>query len=329
MMEAHARLDAAMDAVPESKRDARWHQRKGDLSRCVLNIFVKEAGKKDEPGGTGARNNNSSDVGIQWGDPIDFLADNSMAAPTLEPRHVPDVLWPFVIDTAKRMGVDPSCVALAALVSCSSVISDTFEVLTKAERLHMDRASPAVGCNRGRALSILKTPVISACTKPIIKLEAEARRRHAEEMQVYRAACETAKAAKPPEPLPTPPRLESFIVENATSEALSEVLRDDSEAKFNAPLRKVLCRHDEMSEFFAGLDRYKAGGKGGSERGSYLRLYNGGPHTVDRIGRGSFFIPNWSATFLGGVQPGPIQRIARDAAEDGLLQRFSFAVPSI
>jgi hypothetical protein len=82
-----------------------------------------------------------------------------------------------------------------------------------------------------------------------------------------------------------------------------------------------------MSEFFGGLDRYKAGGKGGSELGAYLRLYNGGRYTIDRIARGSFAVPNWSACFLGGVQPGPIQRIARDAADDGLLQRFIYCVP--
>ncbi len=117
------------------------------------------------------------------------------------------------------------------------------------------------------------------------------------------------------------------MVEGITPEALSEVLRDDEEAKMRAPLGKVLSRHDEMSEFFGGLDRYKAGGRGGGERGAYLRLFNGGRYTVDRIGRGSFAVPNWSACFLGGCQPGPIQRIAHDASDDGLLQRFLYVVP--
>ena len=61
--------------------------------------------------------------------------------------------------------------------------------------------------------------------------------------------------------------------------------------------------------------------------GAYLRLYNGGRYSIDRIGRGSFAVPNWSACFFGGCQPGPIQRIARDAADDGLLQRLTYAVP--
>ena len=82
-----------------------------------------------------------------------------------------------------------------------------------------------------------------------------------------------------------------------------------------------------MSEFFGNLDRYRSGGKGGGDRGAYLRLLNGGPYTIDRIMRGSFSVPNWSACFLGGIQPGPIQKIAKDTAEDGLLQRFLYVVP--
>lgn len=37
---------------------------------------------------------------------------------------------------------------------------------------------------------------------------------------------------------------------------------------------------------------------------------------------------NWSACVLGGIQPEPIQRIAKEAADDGLLQRFLYCVPA-
>jgi hypothetical protein len=48
--------------------------------------------------------------------------------------------------------------------------------------------------------------------------------------------------------------------------------------------------------------------------------------TIDRVERGTFAIPNWSAGILGGIQPEPIQRIARETADDGLLQRFMYPV---
>ena len=320
-----------MLAIPEAERDlkdgdhqpGRWQARYDGIPRAVSTARAKCGEQVSADASQATRPDGRS----PWGEPVDFLADNSMAAPALEAMHVPVALWPFIVDTGRRMGVDPACVALSALVSCSSVISDDFEVQPKRNDYTWVEQSRLWGAIVGEP-SILKTPIISACTKPIIKLEAEARRVHAGQMRVYQEACEAAKAAKPPKPFPPRPKMDRFMVESVTPEALSEVLRDDDGAKFNAPLRKVLSRHDEMSEFFGSLDKYKAGGKGGSERGSYLRLYNGGPHTVDRIGRGSFAVSNWSATFLGGVQPGPIQRIARDAADDGLLQRFSFAVPS-
>jgi len=124
------------------------------------------------------------------------------------------------------------------------------------------------------------------------------------------------------------PRLDRYLVENSTVEALTEALRDDAEARQCTPLGKVLVRQDEMSEWLANMDRYRAGGRGGSDRGAYLRLYNGGRFVVDRVGRGTFAISSWSACVLGGIQPEPIQRIAREAADDGLLQRFCYAVPA-
>jgi Protein of unknown function (DUF3987) len=147
-------------------------------------------------------------------------------------------------------------------------------------------------------------------------------------MQTYRKDMAAWKKADDHSvPPPMYPRLARYLVEGATMEALSEVLRDDPDGKQFAPAKKVLCRQDEMSELFANMDRYKAGGKGDGDRGAYLRLFNGGPYNVDRIGRGFFRIPNWSAGIFGGCQPGPIQRIAKDAADDGLLQRFFFSVP--
>jgi hypothetical protein len=109
---------------------------------------------------------------------------------------------------------------------------------------------------------------------------------------------------------------------------MTETLRDDEDARMRAPARKVLVRQDELSGWLGDMDRYKAGGRGGGDRAMYLRLFNGGNYTVDRVIRGSFSIPNWSACLLGGIQPEPIQRVAKEAADDGLLQRFLYCVPA-
>jgi hypothetical protein len=262
-----------------------------------------------------------------WGDPVDFLANaDATGEPVLLPEHLPDAIATFVFDTAERMGVDPSAVALPALVSCASVITDDWRVQPK--RLdHTWTESPRIWGAIVGDPSVMKTPVLKACTAPIDKLEIEARKRHDLEMLRYRTDMTEWKKAKEGDE-PKHPVLDRYMVENLTVEALSEVLRDDFAATQRSPAKKVLVRSDELAELLSNLDRYNAGGRGGGDRGAFLRLFNGGRHTVDRVNRGAFACPNWSACILGGIQPGPIQKIARDAADDGMLQRFLFCVPS-
>jgi hypothetical protein len=53
-----------------------------------------------------------------------------------------------------------------------------------------------------------------------------------------------------------------------------------------------------------------------------FELYNGGSRLIDRIGRGSLNVPNWSASIVGGIQPSALEKAMRGASHDGLLQRF-------
>jgi hypothetical protein len=262
----------------------------------------------------------------RWPAPLDIFQTESDTPPVVAEHHVPARLWPFISDTAARMGVDPTTVAIGALVTCAAVINDDWRVQPKRHDRTWTESARLWGCIVGDPSS-MKSPVIMACTRIIDRLEAESRRQHDADMETYEknhAAWKKNKDTEDPEP--KRPKLDRYLVEGATMEAFQEVLRDDPKAHQRAVAGKVLCRQDEMSEWAGNLDRY-GGGKGGGDRGAYLRLYNGGRFTVDRIARGSFAVSNWSACFLTGCQPEPIQKIAKDAAEDGLLQRFLYAVP--
>jgi Protein of unknown function (DUF3987) len=265
----------------------------------------------------------------EWPEPLDFLADHDLTGtPTLRTDHLPDAIAPFVFDVARRMGVDPAVVALSALVSLASVISEDWCLQPKQYDYDWTENARIWGAIVGDP-SMLKTPIIKAVTAPIDRLEVAARQEHADAMRRYKLEMKQWKDnGANPESEPTMPRLDRYMVEGTTIEALSEVLRDDMDARQRAPAGKVLIRQDEMSEWLGSFDRYRAGGRGGSDRGAYIRLYNGGRYTIDRIGRGSFAASSWSACILGGIQPGPIQQIARDAADDGLLQRFCYVVPT-
>jgi hypothetical protein len=124
--------------------------------------------------------------GTIWHEPVDFLAGDASGAPVLEARHVPAALWPFVADTAERMGVDPAAVALCALVACSAVLSDDWLVQPKRHDSTWQEAPRLWGAIVGDP-SIMKTPIIGAATRPIDRLEAEARARHKEDMRAWRA----------------------------------------------------------------------------------------------------------------------------------------------
>jgi hypothetical protein len=288
------------------------------------------AGGSRGRGGEGAESpGRGSERGDEaWAEPIDFLADDELTgAPELRPEHVPTVIYNYAIDVAARMGVDPAAVALVTLATCASVISDDWQLQPKRHD-HSWTEQPRLWVGIVGDPSILKSPVISACTKPIDRLDVEARTQHTEATKEFKIKHKAWKdAGSDPATEPRPPRLSRYMVEGTTVEALSEALRDDPDAKQYAPASKVLVRQDEMSEWLANLDRYRGGGSGNADRGAYLRLYNGGRYTYDRVGRGAFAIPNWSACFVGGIQPGPIQKVAQHAEDDGLLQRFCFCVP--
>lgn len=314
LLDAQKRLEQLFDDVFPPDRDARWQQRRDDIPRIMRGIYGSEAGKQD------ARANASG-----WGEPVDCFAPVNTDPVDVTEDEAPAALWPYVDDTAGRLGVARSSVLLACLVACAAVIDDSFRLQPKRHDDTWTERPRLWGAIVGPP-SILKTPVIAAATKPLDRLERDARKRWQDDVRRWETAQKDAAArgGKFTDPRPRRPR---YVVESATVEALQEVLRDDREARFTAPARKVLVRQDELAEFIANLDRY-TNGRGAGDRGAYLRLYNGGCYTVDRIGRGSFTASNWSGCLLGGIQPEPIQRIARQAVDDGLLQRFVYDVPA-
>lgn len=109
-----------------------------------------------------------------------------------------------------------------------------------------------------------------------------------------------------------------MVVEDITIEALSEVLKDNS--------RGVLCIQDELSGWFGSMDAYSGGKSGNKDRAAWLQAYNGGFRQVDRVMRGTFNIPNFSVSMIGGIQPDAIRRIAKDMTDDGLMQRFMIVI---
>ena len=256
-----------------------------------------------------------------WPEPVDFIAAQ-YGAPILKERHVPPSLWPFISDNAERMGVATSSLALCAIVACSAAINEEWKLQPKRSDWDWLEAARLWGAIVGPP-SVLKSPIIALTTKPVEMLDSEAHEAW-NAQQAAHTAWKEAGDDTVPEP-ETPPR-NRFLVESATIEALQEVLRDDNGGKLRAPLGKVLVRQDELEEFLANMDKYSTNNKG-NDRGAWLRAYNGGRHSIDRIGRGSFATKSWSCCLLGGIQPEVIRQIAKRTTDNGLIQRFMLDVP--
>jgi hypothetical protein len=299
----------------------------GDLrhvARCVLRSHEPAAAPErgPEPPPHPGTHDDKPD---EWPEPVDFMAAQ-LGAPILKERHVPPSLWPFISDNAERMGVATSSVALTAIVSTSAAMNEEWKIQPKRNDWDWTEAARLWGALVGPP-SILKSPVIALASRPIEMLDIKAMEEwNAEQAAHAEAHAAWKEAGDETEPEPKMPPRDRYLVESATIEALQEVLRDDAAGKLRAPLGKVLVRQDELEEFLANTDKYSTNGKG-NDRGAWLRAYNGGRHSIDRIGRGSFATKSWSCCLIGGIQPDVIREIARRTTDNGMIQRLMLDVP--
>jgi len=114
---------------------------------------------------------------------------------------------------------------------------------------------------------------------------------------------------KPPAP-PKPPR---FVTSDATTEKLGEIL-----SRYD---RGVLVKRDEFSGWIGSMEKYGGAKGAGADRAFWLQAFNGGPYTIDRIGRGELRVKNLSVSLIGGIQPARLAEL-HGLTSDGLLQRF-------
>ncbi|MBK1660751.1 DUF3987 domain-containing protein [Paracraurococcus ruber] len=317
--EAKARVDALLHEVPGEKRDKRWDERVAESGRAVDFAYDKDDAN---PESRKPRGKNGEEE--EWPEPVDFLGDRTPRIIELAPDHVPDVLWPFITDISERVGADPTMVALCALVSLSGAIHDKWVLQPKRYDYSWTVSARLWGTIIGDP-SVKKSPAIKDATAPLVGLELASADRNREDMLAYERDLARWKkdSNADPERMPTPPRRDRYLIGSTTVEALEETFRDDIQSRQRVPAMKVTVVRDELSGWLGDMDKYSAG-KGGSDRAAWLELYDGAPHYVDRVGRGSFTIGHFSANLLGGIQPSMIRDAAQKSQDDGLWQRFIY-----
>lgn len=238
------------------------------------------------------------------GDPVDLWG--SFDPPELPQGLLPQIIENFALANGAQMGADPAGLAMAALATCAAAIPDAVQIKVKRYDDWMESARLWVALMGPP--SAKKSPIISAATGPLCRLDVEMMRAWQKRVNDYDALSPDEKKATP-RPLQTRLR-----IEDATVEAAQQVLEGSPWG--------VLLLQDELSGFFGAMDKY-TGGKGAqADRAFWLRSFNGGQFALNRVGRGAAIIDNLSVSMLGGIQPEPLRKIAGDSVDDGLLQRL-------
>jgi hypothetical protein len=272
-----------------------------------------------------------------WPDP-EPLGGELPAVQPFDLVLLPESLRPLVKDVSERMQVPMDYPAVAAVLCIAGVTNRRATIQPKAE----DTSWVVVPNLWGGMIAppgLMKSPVISAMTQPLTRIEAlwfaehesaindyrqqkeEAELRQAAWREQYKSAQKKGKPAPlRPDDSIAEPLCGRLITQDATAEKLHEIMRDNPAG--------VLVIRDELSGWLATLD--KQGREG--ERGFFLSAWNGDtPYTIDRIGRGSIRVEACCVSMLGGIQPARLRRYLRDAVQDGplndgLFQRFQVLV---
>ena len=237
-------------------------------------------------------------------DPVDLWG--SFDPPDLPQGLLPPVLEQFARANGEQMGADRGGLATAALVTCAAAIRD--EVKIKVKRHDDWTESARIWAALVGPPSTKKTPIISAATGPLCRLDVEMMRQWQERMAAYLALPSEEKRGR------APPPQTRLRLEDTTMESAQQVLEGSPWG--------VLMLQDEMSGFFGAMDKYNGGKGAQADRAFWLRAFNGGSYALNRVGRGAAIIDNCSVSMLGGIQPEPLRKIAGDAVDDGLLQRL-------
>ncbi len=229
-------------------------------------------------------------------------------APELPMGLLPPILERWAISQGETMGCDPGGLAVSALAVCAAAIPDSiglkvkkFDDWTESARLWVALVGDP---------SAKKTPILSAAAAPIMRMDAQLVREY--------TAARAEFAALPKDEQTDPPKRVRLRIDDATIEAIQDILLDNSEG--------LLCLQDELSGWIGGIDKYGGNRGGQKDRGFFLRTYNGGEYPVDRITRRSGLIENASLSLLGGIQPAMIRTLAAEGVDDGLLQRMLFVL---
>lgn len=276
-----------------------------------------------------------------WPDPQPLPDELPPVAPfSLE--LLPNAFRGWVQDIVARSQCPPDFPAVGAMVSLAALVGRKVGIRPK-RRDNWTVVPNLWGATIGRS-GLLKTPMLEETTRPLKRIEIEAKGRYAEEVRKQNAklmvagarrkegerqvrdalrsgadAESVAMAALASNDESRTPVRRRILVNDCTVEKLGEILNENPNG--------VMEYRDELIGLLRSFER--DGHE--SARAFYLEAWNGtGRFTYDRIERGTIDIESTTVSILGGIQPTVLLQYLRSSfqtnGDDGFIQRFQLAV---
>lgn len=284
---------------------------------------------------------------IEWPEPRPIVAELPPAPAFDAAALLPSFLAEYVLDEADRMPCPPDYIAAALMVGLGAVAGSRVALKPKVRDDWIVTPNLFGGVVGDPASK--KSPGIEKGLRFLDRLEAEEAERHAQRLVEYEAELAAHKAreaaidrmmkeaaggkkkAEDPHAMaaairdraslvqPEEPHPRRFRTNDATVEKIGDICAKSPEG--------ILVFRDELVGLLASWERE------GHEmdRAFYLEAWNGlGNFHIDRIGRGSLFVPTLNLSLFGGIQPDLLgrylTRIVDASDNDGRVQRLQMLV---
>jgi putative DNA primase/helicase len=272
-----------------------------------------------------------------WPDPA-LLGDELLPVKKFRLDLLPSSFRPLVEDVSERMQTPPDYAGAAAVVTLAGCVNRRARIQPKVEDVSWSIVPNLWGAIVGSP-GFMKSPVLHAITAPLNRIEDFWRAEYQNEVADYEGAKAQAdlrlaawrelykKALKEGTEVPAqpdaslvPPVERQLITTDSTFEKLHEILSRNPAG--------LLVVRDELTGWLAELDR---DGREG-ERSFFLQAWSGDqPYKLERIGRGSIYVPAVCVSLIGNIQPARLRWYLADAVrgganDDGLFQRFQVMV---
>lgn len=235
------------------------------------------------------------DAAFEHRTPRDVL--RQLSPPRYAVWDVPAAIGDFASRYSEATGFDVGGAIVAAVTAAASMIDDRYRLMVRPESNWWVSARQwSVLCG---GPSTGKSPCVKVATDHV--------------KAMHRVLIERWQAENSKVPLNERPPAPAIFTSDATLAALSSKLEHNE--------RGLLMLTEEFASWIGAIDAADRG-EAAKNRGDWLQLRDGGPHQIDRIGRGSIFVPNWGVSVLAACTPDGLAKQMKQMPEDGLIQRF-------